>query len=185
VLLFCDALDLLAANGILARHDGLKITFLGKSTPVEGMDGRDYVAARAAGWPAKTSFVSDLDSAGALDYLAAPGRLAIMPSLIENSPCTVLECLLGGIPFLAADVGGVAELIAPDDCGRLLFAPAAGALAEALADRLAQGAATGRPAIAQAEVRRVWVNWHIRPGRPHQALLARLLLRLRKLLRRK
>lgn len=185
VLLFCDALDLLAANGILARHDGLKITFLGKSTPVEGMDGRDYVAARAAGWPAETSFVSDLDSADALAYLAAPGRLAIMPSLIENSPCTVLECLLGGIPFLAADVGGVAELIAPDDRGRLLFAPAAGALAEALADRLAQGAATGRPAIAQAEVRRVWVNWHIRPGRPHQALLARLLLRLRKLLRRK
>lgn len=185
VLLFCDALDRLATNGILARHDGLKITFLGKSTPVEGMDGRDYAAARATGWPAETGFVSDLDSRDALAYLAVPGRLAIIPSLIENSPCTVLECLLDGIPLLAADVGGVAELIAPRDRDRLLFAPTAGALAEALAERLENGAATGRPAIAQEAVRRVWTNWHIRPGRPHQGLLARLLLRLRKLLSRK
>lgn len=185
VLLFCDALDRLAADGVLARHDGLKITFLGKSTPVEGMDGRNYVAARAAGWPLETGFVSDLDSTDALAWLAAPGRLAIMPSLIENSPCTVLECLLGGVPFLAADVGGVAELIAPQDRDRLLSAPTANALAAALADRLQHGAATGRPAIAQAEVRRVWVNWHLRPGRPHQAPLARLLLRLRRMLKRK
>lgn len=185
VLLFCDALDRLSANGILARHDGLKITFLGKSTPIEGMDGNDYVTGRAAGWPVETDFVSDLDSADALAFLAVPGRLAIMPSLIENSPCTVLECLLDGIPFLAADVGGVAELIAPEDRDRLLFAPTADALAAALADRLENGAATGRPAIAQDSVRRAWTNWHIRPGRPHQALLARLLLRLRKLLKRK
>lgn len=185
VLLFCDALDRLAANGILARHDGLKITFLGKSTPIEGRDGKDYVTGRAAGWPAETTFVSDLDSADALAYLAVPGRLAIMPSLIENSPCTVLECLLDGIPLLAADVGGVAELIAQEDRDRLLFAPTAGALAEALTERLENGAATGRPAIAQDSVRRAWTNWHIRPGRPHQALLARLLLRLRKLLKRK
>ncbi|RKQ67925.1 glycosyltransferase family 4 protein [Oceanibaculum indicum] len=185
VLLFCDALDRLAANGIFARHDGLKITFLGKSTPIEGMEGRDYVAGRAAGWPVGTAFVSDLDSADALAYLAAPGRLAIIPSLIENSPCTVLECLLGGIPFLAADVGGVAELIAPEDRDQLLFSPSAEALATALTERLAAGAATGRPAIPQEEVRRVWTGWHIRPSRPHQALIARLLLSLRKLLRRK
>ena len=108
-----------------------------------------------------------------------------MPSLIENSPCTVLECLLDGIPFLAADVGGVAELIAPEDRDRLLFAPSAGALAAALTDRLESGAATGRPAIAQEAVRRVWTNWHIQPGRPRQSLLAQLLLRLRRLLKRK
>ncbi|WP_439515819.1 glycosyltransferase family 4 protein [Oceanibaculum nanhaiense] len=185
VLLFCDALDQLAGNGLFARHDGLKITFLGKSTPIEGTEGRDYVTGRAAGWPVETGFVSDLDSTDALAYLAAPGRLAIMPSLIENSPCTVLECLLDGIPFLAADVGGVAELIAPEDRERLLFAPSVGALAAALTDRLENGAATGRPDIAQEAVRRVWTNWHIQPGRPRQSLLAQLLLRLRKLLKRK
>ena len=37
-----------------------------------------------------------------------------MPSLIENSPCVVGECFTLGVPFLAADVGGTAELVAEE-----------------------------------------------------------------------
>ena len=46
-----------------------------------------------------------------------------MPSLQENSPNTVYECLEQGIPFIASNVGGVPELIAPDDHARVLFEP--------------------------------------------------------------
>ena len=42
-----------------------------------------------------------------------PGRVAVLPSLLENSPYGVLECLALRIPFLCSDVGGVPELIHP------------------------------------------------------------------------
>ena len=45
---------------------------------------------------------------------AAPARSAVIPSLHDNSPNTVYECLEHGIPFIASNVGGVPELIAPE-----------------------------------------------------------------------
>ncbi len=52
-----------------------------------------------------------------------------MPSLIENFPFTVLECATSGIPFLAANVGGIPEIVAdPDLQEAILFAPKANAL---------------------------------------------------------
>jgi hypothetical protein len=46
-----------------------------------------------------------------------------MPSLRDNSPNTVYECLEHDIPFIASNVGGVPELIAADDHNRVLFDP--------------------------------------------------------------
>ena len=43
----------------------------------------------------------------ALAYLSpGAGRLAVMPSRVENAPLAVVECATLGIPFLASDVGG-------------------------------------------------------------------------------
>ena len=50
-----------------------------------------------------------------------------MPSLQENSPNVVYECLEHGIPFIASNVGGVPELIAPGGSRPRLFEPTAGA----------------------------------------------------------
>ena len=52
-----------------------------------------------------------------MDYMQEGHRLAVMPSLLENSPFTVMECLMGGLPFLTTRIGGVEEMIAPDDQG--------------------------------------------------------------------
>jgi len=38
-----------------------------------------------------------------MDYMHAGSRLAVIPSLMENAPYTVLECLVAGIPFLRHD----------------------------------------------------------------------------------
>jgi hypothetical protein len=51
-----------------------------------------------------------------------------MPSLQENSPNAVYECLEHGIPFVASAVGGVPELVEAD----VLFEPTAGGLASTL-----------------------------------------------------
>jgi hypothetical protein len=55
-----------------------------------------------------------------------------MPSLLENSPYAVAECIEHGIPFVAAEVGGVPELVAPEDRSRVLCAPRVDEVASAL-----------------------------------------------------
>lgn len=69
------------------------------------------------------TFLMDQDREQALDYLQQPHRLALLPSLADNSPSTVLECIAHSIRFLASNVGGVPELIHQDDQNLVLFAP--------------------------------------------------------------
>lgn len=160
VSLFCDALDRLA-HDTPARDTMLQITFLGSSAPVEGEDGAAYVRRRATDWPWSTTFRYGLTSTEALGYLAGDGRLAVMPSLIENSPCVVVECALRGLPFLASRVGGTAELLAEDDAAMVLFSPDADALANRLAQTLQSGAATARLRISQPDIAAAWRVWHM------------------------
>jgi glycosyltransferase involved in cell wall biosynthesis len=62
----------------------------------------------------------------ALAYLAGGNRLAVIASLMDNSPFTVIECATNQIPFLASAVGGVPELVRdPEVRARLLFEPTA------------------------------------------------------------
>jgi glycosyltransferase involved in cell wall biosynthesis len=82
------------------------------------------------------SFQTGLDQPEALARLLQPGTLAVMPSLADNSPNAVYECLERGIPFVAGDSGGIAELVAPDDRSRVLFEPTAAGVAEALEQAL-------------------------------------------------
>jgi hypothetical protein len=81
-----------------------------------------------------------------------------MPSLLENSPYAVAECIEHGIPFLAADVGGTPELVAEEDRARVLHPPTADAFAAALEDALESGLAPARPAVAPEESLASWLN---------------------------
>jgi hypothetical protein len=94
-------------------------------------------------------FTGELEQREALERLGRPGTLVVMPSLQENSPNVVYECLEHGIPFIASNVGGVPELIAPDDRTRVLFEPTAEGLAAALRRVLVDGnvPAPARPAF--------------------------------------
>lgn len=68
-------------------------------------------------------FLKNSDREQALAYLQDPSRLALLPALADNSPSTVLECVIHSIRFVASSVGGIPELIHPDDQERVLFAP--------------------------------------------------------------
>lgn len=133
--LFCDALDRLA---VLLGPDAVypEVTFLGKESRMHGKPSGAYLGERLSRLPFEWRMVSDRDQAGALEYLRVKGRLAVMPSLSENSPYTVLECLGQGTPFLASKVGGVPELIhesrQQDVCFELRPQALAGKLHEAL-----------------------------------------------------
>ena len=152
--LFCDALDLLAARADLS---GLVVTFLGKFSKLGTLHSGIYLLERSLKWPVTVRFAVDLDQAAALDYLGRPGVLAVIPSLAENSPCVVAECLQLGLPFLATDSGGTAELVAPDSRPTSLFAPTASDLAarlDAALDGLPEPACL---ATSQEETCAVWV----------------------------
>jgi GT2 family glycosyltransferase/glycosyltransferase involved in cell wall biosynthesis len=156
LILFCDALDRLAAQDPPAT----RLTFLGKAALVEGRPADEYVRSRAKAWPWEPKVVSDLDQAGVMRYLGQPGRLALVPSLADNLPNTVLECLGGGIPFLAANTGGIPEMIAAADLGRTCFEPDAEAFAERLRRALHEGHGPSGAAVDAEANERAWVAWH-------------------------
>jgi glycosyltransferase involved in cell wall biosynthesis len=82
---------------------------------------------------------TDLDRDAALERLRRPGTLAVMPSLLDNSPNAVYECLERGIPFVASNVGGIPELVAPEDRERVLFEPTPSGVAAAIGSALVEG----------------------------------------------
>jgi glycosyltransferase involved in cell wall biosynthesis len=99
-----------------------------------------------------------LDRAAALEELKQPGTLAVMPSLLENSPYAVAECLEHGIPFVASRVGGTPELVVAEDRERVLCEPTSDDLAEALRRALTSGAAPARPARAPEDSLAHWLE---------------------------
>lgn len=155
--LFCDALDRLAASDAAAA---LRVSFLGKAGNMDGRSGAAYVQERAQRWPWPVQLLTEKDHEAAIHLLQAEGRLAVIPSLVENSPYTVLECLGAGIPFLAARVGGIPELVARDDHDEVCFDLNPESLAGHLQRVLAHGARRARPARPFDEVERDWRQWH-------------------------
>ncbi len=137
---------------------GTKVTFLGKFSRIEGVHSGVYVLERTRNWPAPPTLITELGQEDALKYLSRPGVLAVTPSRAENSPCVVAECLLAGVPFIATDSGGTAELIAETDRARSLCANTPESLAAALAAALDKGATTAAMAVPQELSRQAWLD---------------------------
>ena len=118
----------------------LELAFVGGETPAwprERIEG--LFAERTRRALGRISFATDLDQPEAFALLSRPGTLAVMPSFGETFSNAVYECLERGIPFIASDAGAPAELVAPEDRGRVLFEPSASGVAEALRRALANG----------------------------------------------
>ncbi len=137
---FLDALGRL--NGPVGNGTVLHVHFVGKphttlrgpareviTRSAETLDGRIEVAVH-----------EDWNHQEALAWLAShPQALVVAPSLADNAPFAVIECLALGQPLLAARRGGIPELVASPDH---LVEPTS----EALADRLAAVLRDGLPA---------------------------------------
>jgi glycosyltransferase involved in cell wall biosynthesis len=122
------------------RLTGLELEFVGKTTatwPPERVE--SLLSEPTRGALRRMSFEGELEQHNALERIGRAGTLVVMPSLQENSPNAVYECLERGIPFIASNVGGVPELIAADDHPRILFEPTVPGLEAALRRVLASG----------------------------------------------
>ena len=164
--LFCDALDRLAGDGALPD---VSIAFMGKQTAIDGVWAKQYLAKRGREWPWRWRVLDDFGQPEAVAYLRGNGdgtrRLAVMPSLADNTPNTVMEALALRIPFIASRVGGTAELIHPLDLGRSTFDPGGfegdADLAAALREAV-EGSAfePPRPAVESEPNEEVHLRWH-------------------------
>ena len=154
IFLFVDAIDRLARQGRAPQ----RITFLGSRSRRIG--GPELIRSAARGWPAEVRTITDHGSAEAVAYLSRPGRLAVIPSLVENSSMAVMECLQAGIPFLAAATGGTPELVAPEDHARALVPPDHVALGDRIAELAGAPLRAVRPRWDFARSLEVWSRWH-------------------------
>ena len=154
LVLFVDALDRLARRG----RAPARITFLG--APAERIDGPGFIRSAARDWPVEVRTIADLGAEEAVAYLSQPGRLAVLPSLQENSSLAVTECLHAGIPFVAAATGGTPELVAPEARDRALVAPDHIALGERIAELAAAPLRAVRPRWDFERSLEVWSQWH-------------------------
>ena len=165
LVLFVDAIDRLARRGRAPAC----ITFLGGRS--DRFDGPGLVRSAARRWPGEVRTITDFGSREAVAYLSHPGRLAVIPSLLDSSSMAVMECLHAGIPFVAAATGGTPELVAPEDHARALVAPDHIALGERIA---AFGSAPLRAAHPRREFKHlfdVWSRWHAQAA-PFEAAAA-------------
>jgi glycosyltransferase involved in cell wall biosynthesis len=151
---------------VLERVD---VEFIGRTTPpwpVEAVE--ELLSEEVRSTLRGLSFATTLDQHEALEQLRRPGTLVVMPSFEENSPNTVYECLENRIPFIASNVAGIRELVAPQDRARVLFEPTEDGIAAALRGALANGDALrpARPAFDDAESLRRWEHVLGLPAHP-------------------
>lgn len=163
---FVAALNQLDTN-LLRR---VEVVFLGKETPLWPVARvEDAVSDEVKRQVASLRFETRLDQLDAIALLRQPGTLALMPSLVDNSPNVIYECLEHGISFLASNAGGGPELIADEDRPRVLIEPTVAGIHAGLARDLADpsGLAPVRASFDSAQLLSTWEEVIASPRTAH------------------
>ena len=87
-----------------------KVTFIGKNGSVSGISAKNYIK-RSLRNKILYDIKDDLDTFEALAYIKKTAGLVVIPSVIDNFPYTVIECIENNIPFLCAGTGGLPEMV--------------------------------------------------------------------------
>ncbi|MEF3365376.1 glycosyltransferase [Methylocystis sp. 9N] len=136
------------------------LTFIGRFDRVGQEFSGSYVFRKLPGYAGRIRFYDHLDQEQALSrILHSRAALCVMPSLIENSPCVIGECLTIGAPFLTTDVGGVSELIASECQAHCMTLPTPQALAEALYRCWTDGLPSIRSSFIPKTIAQDWREW--------------------------
>ena len=133
VQVFVDALNRVDHSLL----DGIRISFLGREATFATQDVLAMFEGSTRRAVAGIEFHTRLDNDGACRHLGQPGTVAVIASLVDNSPNTIYECIERRIPFLATTTGGTPELLREEDRARCLVAPEPRAMSRALAELLA------------------------------------------------
>jgi glycosyltransferase involved in cell wall biosynthesis len=160
---FLDALDILSTLVSKNELRPFEVTFMGSANLGKGNNPNEILQKRAnsSNWKFTPKVLTNMLQPEAVAYLqSGNGRVAVMPSLVENSPYAVLECLALGIPFMASTVGGIPELIHPEYHDSVLFWPDAKTIAAKMKKALIDGIALPKGTSTPHETKKLWVDYH-------------------------
>lgn len=157
---FCEAIGKLKKAGISLP----KISFMGKpGARIEThpkLSVLEYIQEMSADWNTEVLIHSNFQQKEALTYLMGSNRLAVMPSLIENSSLAVYEAVICRIPFLASNSGGTSELISPEYHDQVLFDPHPVPLYKSLLNTIKGGAVVASCSFSNDKNNDTWLKYH-------------------------
>ncbi|SEQ10515.1 Glycosyltransferase, GT2 family [Rosenbergiella nectarea] len=99
------------------------ITFIGKDVNLCGTNSSTLIKSSTRKINTVIKIINGLDRTSSNAYLKKENVLVVIPSLVENSPYTVYECLINDIDFISSNVGGIPELIPKETHVDILFSP--------------------------------------------------------------
>lgn len=153
---FCDALDLIAVD---LESLGASVTFLGGLGSAVGQPSLAYLMERSERWNfpihLRTGFTRD---EAARHLLSMPSPVCVIPSPHENSPYTVLESIMLGLPTISSDAGGGPELFRGGYSGLVRIAPEP--LAKKILEAVVAGIGLPEPAESAGQIDAAWLSFH-------------------------
>lgn len=161
LFVFCQAIKRLLRQGVSLPP---KITFMGKPgarlAARPDQDIVDYITSESVSWPTEIQILTEFQQYDALQYLLGGERLAVMPSIIENSSLAVYEAAICGIPFIASSSGGTPELVAREDHEHVLCEAHPIPVAQKIAEALELGGYVARPSFDNDVNLDEWRQFH-------------------------
>jgi O-antigen biosynthesis protein len=159
--LFLDALRKAAPQlkPYAGEEKPIQVTFLGKVSSTTYPDTQRAIEAFFEEFAEIYSheILSDKSQPQALDFLVNHANaLVVTPSLIDNFPCAILECVELGLNVISSNVGGIPEILGE---GRL-FAPNVGALAKKLESCFKEGIPSLDTKYSVAKTQSLWKELH-------------------------
>ncbi len=154
---------------LMKHRRSCDITFLGRFDRIDCENSVGYILRQLQDFPGRLQFLNDYSQSQALQYIRSrPHALCVMPSLIENSPCTVGEVFSIAAPFIASNVGGTSELISPADQEDALFVANPVALARRLDEVRCLGLRPLLSVLSPAPIMAAWQSVHekLNAGKP-------------------
>ncbi len=155
--IFCDALDLI--NDKLAESK-ITVTFLGKFGMVGSQPSGIYLVDRAKKWKFSLKIRSGFARNAAAEYIVSRNSpLVVIPSPAENSPYTVLESIVLGVPVISSLGGGGRELFNNSAYQGLCDINAA-QIAEKILMAIEGGIGKPMPSETPIEIEKNWLDFH-------------------------
>lgn len=97
------------------------ILIAGLSTKIDGLDAKDYIAKALTSVNCEVQYKFNCQPTEVFNYIKENKGTCILPTLGENAPCIVVECILHGVPFLASDIPGIKEMVSDKYHSTYLF----------------------------------------------------------------
>lgn len=154
---FCDALDIAEKN---LFENNVTVSFLGKFGHVNSQPSGIYLIDRAKKWRFPISVKSGYARKQAISYITSKENpLIVIPSPAENSPYTVLESIMLGVPIISSTEGGGPELFSNQDYdGLCAITPSS--IASKIELALTKGISTPSPSESIEEIENNWLSFH-------------------------